>query len=326
MTKPDPIELALDRLGELRHGILSSEVTDEIRRFLANRTNLVVAKAAKLAGESRIAVLVPDLVAAFDRLMTNAPRLDKRCAAITEIMSALYALDYAESAPYLLGIKHVQLEASYGPPVDEAAKLRAVSAQGLLRTHHPDALSEVVQLLVDREPAARIGAVRALATNGGESGVLLLRLKVLTGDAETGVVAECFAGLLSASPGTAVPFLAGYVDSEDDATAEAAVFALGESRLPVAYEVLREKWDRTVGMPRKKILLLSIAATKLEAAIAFLISLVENESSQVAVAAIHALSIYSVNERVKKTVRETVAARGEKALTERFKIDFERLA
>jgi hypothetical protein len=130
-------------------------------------------------------------VSAFNKLMADAPQLDKRCAATTEIVSALYELNYEEPAPYFTGLKHVQMEASFGPPVDEAAKLRAVSAQGLVRTRHPDALTEVMQLLVDREPAARIGAVRALAVNGGEAGLLLLRLKVLTGDAESAVLGVC---------------------------------------------------------------------------------------------------------------------------------------
>ena len=139
--------------------------------------------------------------------MTNAPKLDRRCAAVTEIVSALYELDYTEPAPFLKGIKHVQLEASFGPPVDEAAKLRAVSAQGLLRTRHQDALSEVLPLLTDCEPAARAGTVRALAANGGEAGVLLLRLKVLSGDAEAAVLGECFAGLLAAAPEKSVGFV-----------------------------------------------------------------------------------------------------------------------
>jgi hypothetical protein len=196
MAKADPIERALERLGELRTAEESDAVIEEIRGFLRNRSNLVVAKSAKVARELRIAALLPDILVAFDKLMTNAPKLDKRCAATTELLTALYEMDYTEPAPYLAGLKHVQLEASFGPPVDEAAKLRAISAQGLLRTRHRDALAEVVPLLVDREPAARMGAVRALAANGGETGALLLRLKVLPGDSEAAVLADCFAGLL----------------------------------------------------------------------------------------------------------------------------------
>ncbi len=323
MAKSDPIERSLDRLGELRHAEASETAVEEVRQFLRDRSNLIVSKAAKVVRELQLKALIPDLVAAFSKLMKDGPRLDKRCAAVTEIVSALYELNYQEPEPYLAGLKHVQMEASFGPPVDEAAKLRAVSAQGLVRTRHPDALTEVTQLLVDREPAARLGAVRALAVNGGEAGILLLKLKVLTGDVEPAVIGECFSGLLEASPAKSVPFVAKYIDSNDDDVAQAAMLALGESRLPAAFEVLREKWARTIAMPVRRILLSAMAASKLDEAIAFLVSLVETASVPTAAAAVEALSIYSRNERVRKSVGDAVSVRSEKTLLERFRQDFE---
>jgi HEAT repeat protein len=323
MAKSDPIERSLDRLGELRHAEASETAVEEVRQFLRNRSNLIVSKAAKVVRELQLKALIPDLVAAFSKLMKDGPRLDKRCAAVTEIVSALYELNYQEPEPYLAGLKHVQMEASFGPPVDEAAKLRAVSAQGLVRTRHPDALTEVTQLLVDRESAARLGAVRALAANGGEAGILLLKLKVLTGDVEPAVIGECFSGLLEASPAKSVPFVAKYIDSDDDDVAQAAMLALGESRLPAAFEVLREKWARTIAMPVRRVLLSAMAASKLDEAIAFLVSLVETASVPTAAAAVEALSIYSRNERVRKSVGDAVSVRSDKTLLERFRQDFE---
>lgn len=322
MAKNDPIERALNRLSELRHAEPSEPVTAELRDFLRNRQNLVVAKAAVVVRELSLVALTPDLVAAFGKFMADAPRLDKRCAALTEIASALYELDYVEPEPYLAGIKHVQLEGSYGPPVDEAAKLRAVSAQGLLRTRHADRLSEVVQLLVDREPAARIGAVRALGGNGGEVGVLLLRFKVLTGDTEPAVMAQCFSALLAASADKSVKFVANYIDSDDEATAEAALLSLGESRLPAAYSVLKEKWNRTVLMPVKRTLLAAMAALKLEEAIAFLISLVESANAETAAAAVEALRIYRHHERVRESVRTAALTRKEEAIVKGYRDSF----
>ena len=322
MAKNDPIERALNRLSELRHAEPSDTVTAELREFLRNRSNLVVAKATVVIRELSLVALIPDLVAAFGKFMADAPRLDKRCAALTAIASALYELDYVEPQPYLAGIKHVQLEGSFGPPVDEAAKLRAVSAQGLLRTRHADRLSEVVESLVDREPAARIGAIRALGVNGGEAGVLLLRFKVLTGDAEPAVIAECFSALLAASADKSVKFVAKYIDSDDEATAAAAMLALGESRLPAAYSVLKEKWNRTLLMPVKRALLAAMAALKLEEPIAFLISLVESANAETAAAAVEALCIYRHNERVSESVRTAALTRKEKAIVEQHRDSF----
>jgi hypothetical protein len=323
MAKADPIEHALDRLGELRTAEASDSVVEEIRGFLRSRSNLVIAKAAKVARELRIAVLVPEMLAAFDNLMTNAPKLDKRCAATTELLTALYELDYEDPAPYLKGLKHVQLEGSFGPPVDEAAKLRALSAQGLLHTRYSEALLEVVPLLVDREPAARIGAARGLAANGGEAGALLLRLKVLTGDSEPAVLGDCFGGLLASAPDKSIAFVARYLDAKDDAVAEAAMLALGESRLGAAYDALREKWERSVGSPARKTLLGAIASSRLDDAVTFLVSLVESANAQTAGDAVEALTIYRHSERVTNKVREALAARGDKRLMDRFAQAFE---
>jgi hypothetical protein len=74
MSKSDPIERAMDRLGELRHAEVSSAIAEEIRGFLHNWSNLIVAKAAKVARELRIAEMIPDLLTAFNKFMAN-PRI-----------------------------------------------------------------------------------------------------------------------------------------------------------------------------------------------------------------------------------------------------------
>lgn len=322
MSRSDPIETALNRLGEFRTAP-PELATRELRTYLGNRSNLVVAKAAKIAGELRVSELVPDLVAAFNRFMENPQQLDKRCAAVTEITGALYDMDYREPEIYLKGLRHFQREASFGPPVDAAAALRGMCAQGLVRTRYANALAEVVQLLVDPEPPTRLGAIRALASNGGDAGVLLLRLKVLTGDAEPEVLGECFAGLLAAAPEQSLSFVAMYVDADDEATSEAAIWALGESRLRPAFEVLKEKWQRTVSRSSRKVLLAAMAASRLEESIEFLRSLLETTSSQTASDVVVALAIYKGNESIKQSVAAIVRRRGDKPLIEMFEHHFE---
>ena len=54
------------------------------------------------------------------------------------------------------------MEGSFGPSIDTAPRLRAASAMGLVHMNHPDAVVEIVTLLVDREADARVGAVRSL--------------------------------------------------------------------------------------------------------------------------------------------------------------------
>jgi hypothetical protein len=321
MGKNDPIERDLTRMAELRHAG-SGPPPDEIRKFLRHRSNLVVAKAARLCGELSLRPLVLDLLATFDRLMADAPKLDKRCEAVTEIIAALYELDCADSGPFLRGLHHFQLEGSFGPPVDTAARLRGISAQGLLRTRHPHALHEVMPLLLDKEAAARIGAVRALALNGGETGTLLLKMKVLSGDSDPEVLGECFAGLLSAWPEKAVGFVANYVEAGDAAIAEAAILALGESKQPSAFAALKEKWERTVRRETRSVLLLAMASSRLEEAIEFLISTVSEAPARIAVEALQALAIYRSSARVRDAVQTAVSRRNEKPVSDAFKEQF----
>src|SRR5260370_36897336 len=124
---------------------------------------------------------------------------DQGCKALIAIAKALATMDQPAPQVYFAGIRHVQKEGSFGPPVDAAAPLRGLCAQGLVRMSHPDALLEGVTLLADPEIAARAGAVRALGESGQSEGVLLLRLKALLGDDEE-IMDECFAALLRLSP------------------------------------------------------------------------------------------------------------------------------
>ena len=321
MSKSDPIEGALNAIGELR-GSSSERLTQELPKYLKHRSNLVVAKAAKLAGELRVSQIVPDLVNAFDRLMKDPAKLDERGAALTEIVAALYELDYLEPNLYRQSLRHVQREGSYGPPVDTAAKLRGISAQGLLRTRHPRRLEEVLPLLVDLEPAARLGAVRGLATNGGDAGLLLLRLKVLTGDADPDVLGECFSALLSAVPEQSLPFVVPFIDSDSESTAEAAIWALGETRLQAALDVLREKWERTLDRDMRKVLVSAIAASRLPQSLDFLYAQLRQANLQTATDVLETLAPYAASEAITRAVHSAIEERGQKSVMESFRQQF----
>jgi HEAT repeat protein len=323
VSKADPIEAALNAIGELRSVSSPDEAVTQLRTYLKNRSNLVVAKAAKVAGELHLSNLVPDLVAAFDRVWVNPAKLDKGCAATTEIVNVLYEQDYAEPDIYLRGILHVQKEASFGPPVDVAAKLRGMCAQGLLRTRNADGMALVVNLLVDEEAPARLGAIRALASNGGEAGLLLLRLKVLTGDKDPEILTECFAGLIAAAPEQSVAFVANYMNSEDEEIAEGAIWALGQSRQIAALDALKEKWGRTVERSVRKILIVALAASRLEEAIDYLVSQLRSADVRTADDILTALSNYAGGESVKQAIAAVVHERDESALTKLFKQHFE---
>jgi hypothetical protein len=322
VSKDDPIEQALNELSALKSAPADTDLPKELRGFLRSRSNLVVAKAARIAGERRPAELLPELVTAFHKLMADPARLDKRCAALTEIVAALYEMDYSEPEVYLKGIRHVQMEGSFGPPIDSAAQLRGLSAQGLVRTRFPDALAEAVTLLVDPEPPARIGAVRALAANGGEAGALALRLKVLTGDRVPEVLAECFSGLLALPSASSVEFVVGYVDDENLSVAEGAILALGASRSTRAIDSLKDKWQRTRRGPLKKVLLLALSTSRSEDALQFLLGLLETDPISAASEILAALASQRPAQSIRDSIHSALTRREDAALLAAFHSEF----
>jgi HEAT repeat protein len=162
-----------------------------------------------------------------------------------------------------------------------------------------------------------------LALAAGQPGILALRLKVLIGDSEPEVMGECFAALLTAEPEQSLQFVARYLDDRDPAVAEVAILALGESRQVKAFEILRDKLERTAGGPLRQTLLMSIASQRLEPAIDYLLALLESGTVQAASEAIVALAaIHRTDERIRKAVEAAAVKRGDESLTKVFRNEF----
>jgi HEAT repeat protein len=288
--KISSLEEQLDRVAALRSEPPSPAGRAEAAKYLNSKMNLVAAKAARIAGEWLAAELTPQLVEAFDRFMLKPETSDKRCAAKIEILKALCKLEYPSPSIFRRSLRHVQMEPTWGGSVDTAAAVRALGAMGLAQTDYPEALEEIVPLLLDAERDARIGALRAIAASGLPGGALLLRLKALSGD-EPEVLGECFAALLRAAPSQSLEFVAKFLDHREEAVAEAAALALGDSRLESAFAVLREAFERTRALPRRT-LLLAIALLRRENAIDYLLDLVQNGEGQTSADAVAALAMY----------------------------------
>ena len=289
--KVSSLEEQLDRLAELRSQPSSPEGHAEVAKCLTSKMNLVAAKAARIAGEWLAAELTPELVAAFDRFMVKPETTDKRCAAKIEILKALCKLEYSSPSVFRRGLQHIQMEPTWGGSVDTAAEVRALGAMGLAQTDYPEALEEIVPLLLDPQRDARIGAVRAVAASGLPGGALLLRLKALSGD-EPEVLGECFAALLRAAPNESLEFVAKFLDHREEAVAEAAALALGDSRLESAFESLRDAFQRLHAHALRRTLLLAIALLRREHAIDYLLDLVQNGADQISADAVAALAMY----------------------------------
>jgi HEAT repeat protein len=315
-------EDCLEALGRLRHDPTAPGASNELSKFLEHKSNAVVAKAAKLAGDFELQDLRPALVEAFARFMKNPVVSDRGCAAKTAIVRALEALAAPEEVVYLTAIRHVQMEGSFGPPIDTAAGLRSASALGLVHMNHPDAVLHIVTLLVDREADARIGAVRALAWSERPEAIPLMRLRVLSGDLNADVIAECFTALLALAPARSLDFVAGYLDSADAAVAEAAALALGQSRYPTALDVLKNRWAAGAGEPLRHALLAGLALARDDSALEFLFSVVETAPEKIAVEALSALAMYRHDDRIRHRAESLARAREGRLVRQAFDSEF----
>jgi hypothetical protein len=318
-------EDALAAIHAIRQSPENRDLKTDLAPFLRHKSNHAVAAAASAAEHLEAAALAPDLVQAFERLMRDPAKLDPGCKATTAIVQALIQLEDPAARVYFAGVRHVQMEGSFGPKVDAAAPLRGLCARGLARMGHPGALPECVTLLADPEVAARTGAIRAIADAGRPEGVLLLRLKALLGDREIDVIGECFGAVLSLDPADSVEFVAQFLNSKAEGLGEQAALALGESRLPTAFEVLREAWENGGVAEQRRTLLVAIAMLRIDEALEFLLSRLGEESGPVAADALAGLAFYARDEAVLARVEGIIRERGDEALETVFAREFSRV-
>jgi HEAT repeat protein len=312
----------LRRLRALRKEEASPSHVEELRKALADRSPLVVAAGAEIAGQRGLVELEPDLAAAFERLINGPAGADKLCLGKIALMQALNKVASDRAEPFLRGIGHQQLEPRWGGAEDAAAALRGEAAFGLVRINHREAINLLAELMADPAPVARAAAARALGYSRAPAALPLLRFKACLGDREPAVTVECLAALAAADPKDAPPFIARFLDSPDEATQEGAAFALGESRREEAFDLLRAHWPKARGNSLRHALLLAISSTRLPKALEFLVEILTTCPQSEARMAIAALAIHRHNQPFAQRIGKTVAARGDAILDEEFRKQF----
>ena len=159
------VEDVLERLSALRDAP-ELQAVPALRKSLADRVNVVVAKAAQIASERQIRELVPDLLIAFDRLFEDAAERDPQCWGKNAIAKALRDLEYRESEPFCRGFHHIQMEPVWGKHEDTAQTLRGICLLAMVAcadVPRGELLQSLVEALTAPEAAVRVEAVRGLA-------------------------------------------------------------------------------------------------------------------------------------------------------------------
>jgi len=149
-------------------------------KALTHQNNYIVANAAKISKQLGMKDLIPDLLAAINRFFLNAEKSDPQCCSKNAIVEALAEFGHDESAVFLRGIRHVQMEPVWGGQEDSAGPLRARCALALVQCRDlsdTDLLSHLIELLADPDRTVRVEAARAVGNVGSAQAALLLRLR-----------------------------------------------------------------------------------------------------------------------------------------------------
>ncbi len=269
-------EAQLEAVDELRHVADPALAVEPLTKALRDHNNYLVGRAARVVAALALADLIPQMLAALERFYAEGS--DAQCWAKNALVDALAELGHGDSAVYLRGLKHVQMEAVWGGRVDTAGPLRARCAVALVSCRElrdTVLLGHLVEALADPEKAVRAEAAKAIGRVERAEAALLVRLKALVGDVEPEVLGACFSAVLGIEGKGGIAFVRRFLDGSvhGDAAAEAAL-ALGMTRSAEALAALRDQVDRERDPLLLAAVLTGVALTGLAEANEFLIGLV----------------------------------------------------
>jgi HEAT repeat protein len=312
MNKPK-LEDRLEQLRQLRSGSPNDQVISTLTSALKDRSNLIVAEAAKVIAELHLSQLTPDLLATFDRLFEDPAKKDPKCWGKTATAKALTELDYSEAAPFIRGFRHIQMEPVWGGQEDAAPKLRATCVLALVQCddlRRPDIFRHLVDALADPADPVRLEAVRAIAQMNGDEASILLRLKARLGDRRPAVTGQVFDAMLALEGEKAINFLAEHLESTNIDARDEAALSLGGSRLPKSVEVLISAWTKTTDQEFRNVLLRALSSSRQQAAIDFLLEIVRNGVTRDAASAADALQLHEQSPEILAMLEQAKEHRG----------------
>jgi HEAT repeat protein len=148
---------------------------------------------------------------------------------------------------------------------------------------------------------------------------LLLRLKARVGDQEPDVISECLTGILELAGEQGLPFVAEFLNVEHESVQHAALLALGSSRKPAAFEILKQFAEKC-SERFHEVAYTALALLRLPAATDYLLSLLADKSR--GAAALDALAVHRYDQRVREQAAAEVAKSGDKKLQAQFEKRF----
>lgn len=319
------VEEEIEQIGSLRNAEPTETTALQLRKALNDKVNLMVAKAAAVAGDLQMTSLVPELLAAYERMFQNPVKSDPQCWGKTAIAKALKKLGYAQGAPFSGGVHYRQMEPVWGGEEDSAATLRGTCLLALLQCTDVPAqtiLSCLVDASADLAAPVRRDAVEGLEQWGSPEAVLLLRMKARLGDEDPAITGMVFDALLRLEQAGAVEFLASFLDHKKEELREEAALALGSSKVEQAVAILIERCRKQ--SVRNELWIRALGTSRLPSAFEFLLETVRLGRLPDATAALRALEARRENEEAWNAIAAAVASRTDPDLQEIFAKQFPR--
>ncbi len=313
MAKPSRLDQAVQEVAALREAPNDPALAKALNAALENPHARVVLAAAQIIEDRELEGHGEKLADAFERLLDakEPHKHDPNCRAKGAVLRALLRTDGTVRLRVLeRGIAYVQLEPVWGKSIDTAAEVRGHSALGLIRARHADATVLTAKLLADPEAQARTAAADALAEAPRDSALPLLRYKIAIGDSEPAVTGAAFASYLAIDAAQALELAGDYLREAPEEVAEAVVLAMGGSRAPGAFPVLRDCSARATGQLRQATFT-ALALLRDENATAHLLEVVAGGSEKDAEAALNALAHFKHDEKLRERVRAAAKDRAE---------------
>jgi HEAT repeat protein len=308
------LEEKIEHLQQLRKNGCDPGAVSILTKALLDRSNLVVAEAAKTIAAFQLTEQIPNLLAAFDRLFPDAVKVDPKCWGKTAIAKALAQLDCSDSQPFIRGAAHIQMEPVWGGEEDTATLLRSSCVLALVQCtdiRRFEIFRHLVDAMNDPTDPVRVEAVRAIHQLGGDEAGLLLRLKARLGDQEPMIVGHAFDALLNLEREDGVRFVSEYLKSKVQELRDEAALALGGSRLNSALKILIETWKECRSPEFSSTLLRAISASRLQDAIDFLIEVVKSGTSSQYLAALEALKLHEGSPEIQASIAAAREARSQ---------------
>jgi HEAT repeat protein len=145
-------------------------------------------------------------------------------------------------------------------------------------------------------------------------GLPLLRMKARLGDDDPRVSAACFSALLALAPAGSLPFVGSFLAADAAPVQEAALIALGESRLPEALPALQAFIADFPEPAVRAVAFTAIGLLRSEAGWDHLLSVVREGDYGVACDALAALATYCGDAKLRERTLEAVSASGDARL------------